>query len=135
MEGIMRITGQVRELKENEIFVFGSNLSGRHGKGAAKQAMRWGAKYGQASGLQGRTYGIPTVNATITGKLTIHRINVYVQEFIKFAKEHPELHFLVTAVGCGLAGWTAAEIAPLFLEATVMKNVSLPREFWKEYTK
>ncbi len=131
----MRITGQVRELKENEIFVFGSNLSGRHGKGAAKQAMRWGAKYGQASGLQGRTYGIPTVNATITGKLTIHRINVYVQEFIKFAKEHPELHFLVTAVGCGLAGWTAAEIAPLFLEATVMKNVSLPREFWKEYTK
>ena len=131
----MRITGQVRELKENEIFVFGSNTSGRHGKGAAKQAMRWGAKYGQASGLQGRTYGIPTVNATITGKLTIHRINVYVQEFIKFAKEHPELHFLVTAVGCGLAGWTAAEIAPLFLEATVMKNVSLPREFWKEYTK
>jgi len=134
MEGIMRITGQVRELKENEIFVFGSNLSGRHG-GAAKQAMRWGAKYGQASGLQGRTYGIPTVNATITGKLTIHRINAYVQEFIKFAKEHPELHFLVTAVGCGLAGWTAAEIAPLFLEATVMKNVSLPREFWKEYIK
>lgn len=131
----MRITGQVRELKENEIFVFGSNTSGRHGKGAAKQAMRWGAKYGQASGLQGRTYGIPTVNATITGKLTIHRINVYVQEFIKFAKEHPELHFLVTAVGCGLAGWTATEIAPLFLEATVMKNVSLPREFWKEYTK
>lgn len=131
----MRITGQVRELKENEIFVFGSNTSGRHGKGAAKQAMRWGAKYGQASGLQGRTYGIPTVNATITGKLTIHRINVYVQEFIKFAKEHPELHFLVTAVGCGLAGWTAVEIAPLFLEATVMENVSLPREFWKEYTR
>lgn len=131
----MRITGQVRELKENEIFVFGSNTSGRHGKGAAKQAMRWGAKYGQASGLQGRTYGIPTVNATITGKLTIHRINVYVQEFIKFAKEHPELHFLVTAVGCGLAGWTAVEIAPLFLEATVMENVSLPREFWKAYTR
>lgn len=131
----MRITGQVRELKENEIFVFGSNTYGRHGKGAAKKAMRWGAKYGQASGLQGRTYGIPTVNATITGKLPIHRINVYVQEFIKFAKEHPELHFLVTAVGCGWAGWTATEIAPLFLEATVMKNVSLPRKFWKEYTK
>ena len=131
----MRITGQVRELKENEIFVFGSNLSGRHGKGAAKQAIKWGAKYGVGNGIQGRTYGIPTVNATITGKLSLKAIASYVSEFIDYAKAHPELHFLVTAVGCGLAGWEPEDIAPLFIEATFLDNVSLPKEFWKELTR
>jgi len=127
----MKITGNVIDLKDNEVFVFGSNLSGRHGAGAAKQALKWGAKWGEGVGFYGKTYAIPTVNATITGKLSISKINNYVQDFIKFAKDHPELHFLVTAVGCGLAGWTSNDIAPLFLEATVLENVSLPREFWK----
>lgn len=127
----MRITRNVIDLKENEVFVFGSNLSGRHGAGAAKQAMKWGAKYGQGNGIQGKTYGIPTVNAFVTQKLPIIQINSYVQEFIKYTRDHQELHFLVTAIGCGLAGWTEDDIAPLFLETTVMNNVSLPKEFWK----
>ena len=127
----MKITRNVIDLKENEVFVFGSNLSGRHGAGAAKQAMKFGAKWGKGVGLYGRTYGIPTVNASVTGKLPIVQINSFIQEFIQFAREHKELQFLVTAIGCGLAGWTPEDIAPLFLEATVLENVSLPREFWK----
>ena len=85
----------ITQLQLNEIFVFGSNTSGRHGKGAAKQAMSWGAKYGQAEGLQGRTYGIPTLDGRFK-KLSLQKIQKYVNRFITFAKEHPELTFLVT---------------------------------------
>lgn len=127
----MKTTRNIIDLKENEIFVFGSNLSGRHGAGAAKQAMKWGAEWGKGVGLYGQSYGIPTVNASVTAKLSIDRINSFIQEFIQFAREHKELHFLVTAIGCGIAGWTPEDIAPLFLEATTLENVSLPREFWK----
>jgi len=110
-----RITpNNITELKENEIFVFGSNISGRHGKGAAKTAMSWGAKYGQGEGIQGRTYGIPTVNASISNKLTIEKIKVYVDRFIQYAKQHPENIFLVTEIGCGLAGHSHKDISPFF---------------------
>lgn len=126
-----RITRFVSSLGENEIFVFGSNLSGRHGKGAAKQAMKWGAKYGIGNGLQGKTYGIPTVNATISNKLSINHISKYVDEFIKFAKENSNYQFLVTEIGCGLAGWNVKDIAPLFKEAISVENINLPNSFWK----
>lgn len=128
----MRITPQqITELKPNEIFVFGSNMSGRHGKGAARTAMKWGAVYGQASGLQGRTYGIPTKNASITNALKIEKIKKFVDEFIEFAKQNPELTFLVTEIGCGLAGFSHKDIAPLFHEARNVENIYLPKAFLK----
>lgn len=126
-----RITSYITELKDNEVFVFGSNESGRHGKGAAKTAMKWGAKYGQAEGLQGKTYGIPTVNASISNKLSLNKIKKYVDNFINFAKSTPNKIYLVTEIGCGLAGWAAKDIAPLFKEATNIPNIHLPKKFWR----
>lgn len=129
----MRITDDyITELKDDEIFVFGSNTSGRHGRGAAKTALKFGAVYGQGDGLQGRTYGIPTVNASVTNKLTIKIIKIYVDRFIKFAKENKDLIFLVTEIGCGLAGHSHKDIAPLFRDAVDVKNVHLPSKFWRK---
>ena len=126
----MQITSEnITFLNANEIFVFGSNESGRHGKGAAKTAMKWGAKYGQAEGLQGRTYAIPTVNASISNHLSINKIKYYVDRFISFAKANPDLHFLITPVGCGLAALSHKQIAPLFQEAYNLPNASLPKQF------
>jgi hypothetical protein len=131
----MRFTPEnITTLDDNEIFVFGSNLAGRHGKGAAKTAMKWGAKYGQAEGLQGRTYGIPTVNEYITDKLDIREVRAFVDNFISFASFYSELNFLVTAIGTGLAGFTVEEIAPLFERCVTMENVYLPISFWKVLT-
>ena len=128
----MRITpNNITELKENEIFVFGSNESGRHGKGAAKTALGWGAKYGQARGIQGKTYGIPTKDHSVRITLPISKIQVYVDEFIEFAKERQDLTFLVTLVGCGLAGYKPKDIAPLFECAKDIENIHLPERFWK----
>lgn len=124
----------ITELGPNEVFVFGSNDSGRHGKGAAKTAQRWGAIYGQSQGLMGRTYGISTVNSAITGPLSISRIAKNVDQFIKFAKTRPDLTFLVTEIGCGLAGWDRTRIAPLFKEAVEVENIYLPKSFWKFLT-
>lgn len=126
----MKVTeDNITTLAENQVFVFGSNESGRHGKGAAKTALKWGAKYGQAEGLQGRTYGIPTVNASISKSLTVDKIKTYVDSFFVFAKERQDLHFLVTEIGCGLAGLTPKQIAPLFRDAVEMGNISLPKRF------
>ena len=119
----------ITSLKENEIFVFGSNKSGRHGKGAAKTALQWGAKYGQAEGLQGKTYGIPTVNASISNSISVEKIKTYVDRFILFANNNKDLHFLVTEIGCGLAGLTPKQIAPLFKDAISLENISLPSKF------
>ncbi len=119
----------ITELQPREIFVFGSNIGGRHGKGAAKTAMKWGAVYGQSAGLQGRTYGIPTVNATITNKLSVEKIAGFVDEFTAFAFDHPELTFLVTEIGCGLAGHSYKDIGPLFQATSSLKNVRLPKRF------
>ena len=126
-----RITPEnITKLGENEIFVFGSNLSGKHGKGAAKTALGWGAKWGQGSGLQGRTYGIPTKSYSVRVTLTIDQIRPFVNDFIQFAKDNPHLKFLVTEIGCGLASYKAKDIAPLFSEAKYVYNIHLPARFW-----
>ena len=114
----------ITELKENEIFVFGSNLQGMHGGGAALIAYKkFGAIWGQGVGLQGQSYGIPTMHGGVDA------IKPYVDEFIEFAKSHPELTFLVTRIGCGIAGFRDEEIAPLFKECIEIDNVILPRSF------
>ena len=114
----------ITELQPNEIFVFGSNLKGMHGGGAAYVAYRkFGAVMGQGVGLQGQSYAIPTMQGGVD------TIKPYVDEFIRFAKEHPELTFLVTKIGCGIAGFTEKEIAPLFYHAIDCENVVLPKEF------
>jgi ADP-ribosylglycohydrolase len=114
----------IKYLKENEIFVFGSNLDGMHGGGAARVAhMTFGAIWGQGVGLQGRSYAIPTMHGGVES------IRPYVDEFITFAQEHPEMTFLVTRIGCGIAGFTDEQIAPLFIRALEMGNVVLPRTF------
>lgn len=86
----------ITKLNDGEIFVFGSNEGGKHGVGAAKKALTWGAKWGQAEGFQGKIYGIPTKDSAIRRTLTVEEIKPYVDRFIEFAKENPELTFLVT---------------------------------------
>lgn len=114
--------GHITELQPNEIFVFGSNLGGMHGGGAAYIAYRkFGAVLGQGVGLQGQSYAIPTMHGGVDA------IRPYVDEFIAFAKDHPELTFLVTRIGCGIAGFKDEEIAPLFAEAHDVENIVLPR--------
>ncbi len=114
----------ITELKENEIFVFGSNLQGMHGGGAARLAYeKFGAIWGLGVGLQGQSYGIPTMHGGVED------IKPYVDEFIEFVKSHPELTFLVTRIGCGIAGFRDEEIAPLFKECIEIDNVILPRSF------
>jgi hypothetical protein len=120
----------ITKLEPNEIFVFGSNLSGRHGKGAAKQALTWGAIWGQAAGIQGRTYGIPSKNASITRTLALTEIKPFVDDFIEFAKNNQSLTFLVTEIGCGLAGLKPKDVAPLFKDAITITNIHLPKRFW-----
>ncbi|MBQ9356364.1 MAG: helix-turn-helix domain-containing protein, partial [Prevotella sp.] len=111
----------ITELQPNEVFVFGSNLRGMHGGGAAYLAYRkFGAVMGQGVGLQGQSYAIPTMQGGV------ETISPYVDEFIAFAKAHPELTFLVTRIGCGIAGFTDGEIAPLFAEAHGVENIILP---------
>lgn len=114
----------IKELKANEVFVFGSNLQGMHLGGAARAAkLKFGAIMGQGVGLQGQSYAIPTMHGGVD------MIKPYTDEFIAFAKEHPDLHFLVTRIGCGIASFRDTDIAPLFAEATTLANVSLPKEF------
>ena len=116
---------RIVSLEENEIFVFGSNLAGMHGGGAARVAADlFGAVWGQGVGLQGQSYAIPTMQGGVK------TIKPYVDEFIAFAKEHQELKFLVTRIGCGIAGFSDEEIAPLFVEARNLTNVWLPQSFW-----
>lgn len=96
------------------IFVFGSNLAGRHGKGAALFALEnHGAIYGQGQGYQGNSYALPTKNERLS-VLPIGVISIYVQKFLKFASSRPDLIFDLTPIGCGLAGYDQSEIKPLF---------------------
>ena len=114
----------INQLKENEIFVFGSNLAGAHGGGAARVAMdKFGAEWGKGEGIQGQCYAIPTMQGGVD------TIRPYVDNFIAFAKDHPEMKFLVTRIGCGIAGFRDSEIAPLFRDALPLENVILPRSF------
>jgi len=128
-------TNIVDSMPPNHYFVFGSNEGGRHGKGAAKTAMRFGAKYGQSFGEQGATFAIPTVNASISNKLKVEKIKKYVDKFIQHAKENPTKIYYVTPIGCGLAGHQPKDIAPLFKECIDLKNVCLPSVFWRNLIK
>jgi hypothetical protein len=119
----------VTELGDNEIFVFGSNLSGIHGAGAAQQALIWGAVWGNPFGIQGRTYAIPTKDKNVYTTLPLDLIKTYVDSFIEYAKERKEV-FLVTEIGCGLAGYVPFQIAPLFMDALRVENIHLPERFW-----
>ena len=121
-----RITpSMVNVLQSGEIFVFGSNVHGYHAGGAAKAATRkFGAIWGQGEGLQGQSYAIPTMEGMDNMTSAIGR-------FISFASQHKELKFLVTAIGCGIAGYRPEEVAPLFKEVTRLENVYLPLSFWK----
>lgn len=115
---------RITELKANEIFVFGSNLQGSHGGGAALAAYRkFGAIWGQGVGLQGQSYGIPTMHGGV------EVIKPYVDEFIRFAEANSQMKFLVTRIGCGIAGFSVAEMAPLFRSAIEISNVILPKDF------
>ena len=115
---------RIDHLEENEIFVFGSNASGYHGGGAAAYAMhKFGAVWGQGEGLQGQSYAIPTMEG-------IAEMSEAIKRFTSFAAEHSELRFLVTRIGCGLAGYSVNQVAPLFKECIPLENVALPSDFW-----
>ena len=114
-------------LSPDEVFVFGSNLQGYHGGGAARAAVKkFGAVWGQGVGLQGQSYAIPTMQGGVA------TIKPYVDQFIAFAREHGELFFYVTRIGCGIAGFRDCDIAPLFKEALTVGNICLPESFVKE---
>ncbi|HRR57954.1 MAG TPA: hypothetical protein P5073_00450 [Paludibacteraceae bacterium] len=115
---------KINELKNNEIFVFGSNLQGAHGGGAARVALNnFGAVWGQGVGLQGQSYAISTMQGGV------ETIKPYVDEFIDFAHQHTELQFYVTRIGCGIAGFRDKDIAPLFTKAIELPNIILPKSF------
>ena len=116
----------IKSLKPNEIFVFGSNLAGMHGGGAARMAHElFGAEWCVGVGRTGQCYAIPTMQGGV------ETIRPYVDQFIEYARQHPELLFRVTRIGCGIAGFTNEEIAPLFREACEMDNISLPNG-WRD---
>lgn len=121
-----------KELREagKVVFVFGSNLAGRHGKGAALYARKHhGAIYGQGEGLQGNSYAIPTKDANLR-PLPHWDVKQRVERFLDFARSRPDLIFQVTAIGCGLAGNSPRDIAPMFSAAP--PNCQLPYEFTRE---
>ena len=114
----------IGSLKSDEVFVFGSNLHGHHGGGAARVAInKFGAIWGQGVGLQGQSYAIPTMQGGV------ETIKPYVDQFVGFAKEHTELFFYVTRIGCGIAGFKDNDMAPLFKDAMDIANICLPKAF------
>lgn len=123
----MNTPERIDSLRPNEIFVFGSNLAGRHGAGAALlAAKRFGAQRGVGEGRTGQCYALPTKDENIQ-TLPLREINCYVIEFLNYANRNADLTFLVTKIGCGLAGYSVDEIAPMLHK--VPKNVILPVEF------
>ena len=142
-----RITSElISSLGENEIFVFGSNVQGEHVGGAALFAvLKFGAENGKGEGLQGHCYAIPScerISYFIGNRFDVkttrpfaHVIEMspYIERFISFAREHADLHFLVTKIGCGIAGMDIKEVADAFKGCIDLENVSLPIEFWEHY--
>lgn len=126
-QALTRVTpARIEELAEGQVFVFGSNEAGHHDGGAARLAVeKFGAVYGQGRGLQGRSYAIPTMSGSL------ETIREEVMTFIQFADSHPEMTFLVTRIGCGIAGYRDEDIAPFFATAYSLPNVYLPAGFWK----
>lgn len=129
---LRQTSGHITKLEDNEIFVFGSNLAGRHGKGAAKLAKeKFGAKYGEGLGRTGQCYAIPTKDEYVR-TMPLEFIGNFIGQFCIYAEQHPELTFLVTEIGCGLAGYKPEDIAPFFrLAAMKLPNVRLPESFKK----
>ncbi|MBR1785151.1 MAG: hypothetical protein IJ760_06920 [Bacteroidales bacterium] len=122
----MRTTPEhIDTLKEGEVFVFGSNAHGMHYGGAARTAVKkFGAVMGQGDGLQGQSYAISSMEG-------LKALQANVRRFTDFARLHPELTFLVTRIGCGIAGYTDEEVAPFFASAAELDNVWLPASFWE----
>ena len=115
-------------MSEAAIFVFGSNLAGRHGRGAAREALdKHGAVYGQGVGRQGQSYGIPTKGMRLE-VLPLETIRRHVEDFLHYARGNPQLVFRVTAIGTGLAGYSHADIGPMFADAPA--NCRLPAAWW-----
>lgn len=126
-----RITPEnITQLLPHQVFGFGSNEGGRHSKGAALTAKRWGARASVPAGRAGQTYAIPTKPVDVRARLTLRDISKYVEDFIIHAQKNPQDEFLMTAIGCGLAGYSAEQIAPLFRQCVTMSNVRLPASFW-----
>ncbi len=116
----------ISHLAHNEIFVFGSNLQGMHGGGAARYAYEhFGAEWGKGVGMAGQTYAIPTMHGGVK------EIKLYVDEFIDYAEAHQQYKFFVTPIGCGIAGFTPQQIAPLFFKAIHIPNIILPKDFYE----
>lgn len=123
----------IDKLYDNEIIVVGTNEAGIHGAGAALQAVKdFGAKYGVGFGPQGKTFAIPTKDWTIK-TLPLEVINHYVLSFISYTLTEPKKIFLVTEIGCGLAGYKPESIAPMFeyIRMTGVSNITLPESFNK----
>ena len=127
----MKVTNEnIKELNENEIFVFGSNEGGKHGAGAAKLAYeKFGAVWGVGFGHCGQSFAIPSKDKYIV-TMPINRIKVYVDDFLFYVLANPNLKFFVTEIGCGLAGYVPANIAPLFELGVDLHNLYLPERFW-----
>lgn len=130
MEKVIEFTPDyISELKDGEIFVFGSNLAGQHGGGAARLAYnQFGAEWGVGVGLTGQTYAIPTMHGGVDA------IAPYVDEFIEFARQNSDMKFYVTRIGCGIAGFRDEDIAPLFRNALTVSNIVLPKSFYNILT-
>lgn len=121
------LTSAVSGAVQPPVFVFGSNLAGRHGRGAALWARQHrGAVYGQGVGYQGNSYAIPTKTASLS-VMHLNAIHGHVRDFLRFAQSRPDLEFELTPIGCGLAGYSRAVIAPMFRDTPA--NVLLPPEF------
>lgn len=130
----MRFTqDNIEILEAGEIFIFGSNLAGIHGAGAARKALEFGAVMGKGVGFKGRTYAIPTKDENIR-TMPIEAIEPYVKQFINYASKNQHLTFLVSKIGCGLAGYSPEDIAPLFEDALLYPNIVLPEEFFNILT-
>jgi hypothetical protein len=118
--------------KPNSLFVFGSNLAGRHGAGSARYALdHCGAVYGVFSGPTGQAYAVPTVDSNIM-QLPLEVVELYVNQLIQYSLEHYDTTFFVTRIGCGIAGFTDEQIANLFFGKNTLHNFDLPEE-WKQY--
>lgn len=123
------MAGKVRA--KRRIFVFGSNREGRHGLGAALHALeQWGAVLGQAEGLQGNSYGIVTKELRRwKPKVSLVEVAEGIERFLAFVRAHPTWEFILTPIGCGLAGFTVEQIAPMFAFYPALPNLVIPPEF------
>lgn len=130
MDNARTTPDHITHLQPGEVFVFGSNTRGIHGKGAAKTALKWGAMMGEGFGHYGRTFAIPTLIYPGFRKRSLEAIKKDVEVFTDVAKAG-HFMFLVTEIGCGLAGFSHKEIAPMFTGCVDLPNVTLPAKFWR----